>query len=778
VEPEEVWTAAERTGLSDSVARHSDITSFVGRREELGTMRRLFADSRLLTLIGAGGVGKTRLAKCFAEQVRRSFADRVWFVDLTTVRLHDETDLEVAAGVVAETLGLPVQAGRPATGQLVAYVREMEALIVLDNCEHLIEASASVAAALLKACPHARLLATSREPLQVSGEQLYEVPPMSTDTADADAVALFTARARAVCPGFELTDANSAAVSAICRQLDGLPLAIELAASWVRVLSPAKVLERLGDRFALLQHSARERPARQQTLRACVEWSYDLCSPAERTLWARTSVFVDGCELDAIEDVCGDDELPRGNVLGAVAGLVDKSVLIHEPIGASAETRYRVLETIREFGQERAEASGEAAWLREQHLHYYRRLVAQAQAEWTGDQHLYWMTRLRREHANVRSAVEYCLAAPERAEVALQIAGSVPNFYWTTSGRFAEGRTWLARAVAATGESSLQARALLIASYLAFAQGDGAAGTALLDRGTELAARLGSAAELAYAAFIRGLGALYANETAASVEVLERARAMFAGLGDGADLDLRLHLLIVLGIAAELDDRKDLALECKAEMLAVADRFTASFHRSAALWGVAVIDWHRGALDESKQRLLEVVRLTASLLPADSYGFALCIETLAWLHGTLGDQERAARLLGLADAIWTQTGVPISSYAHFLGFHDECVREASADLGADRFTRAFDRGRTTPRADVLPSVLGEPDLGRADGAAPALLTPREEEIAELVAQGLTNREIARRLVISPRTADGHVERILVKLGFTRRAQIAAWVCSR
>src|SRR5215472_16699900 len=367
----------------------AELTSFVGRRGELAEVRRLLAASRLVTLIGVGGVGKTRLALRAAAGLRRAFRDGVCLVQLDQLR-----EEALVAQAVASTLGLQDRAGHAPAAMLAEYLAGRQLLLVLDNCEHLVDAAAKLANQLLRAAAGLRVLATSREALTIDGEMVLAVPSLPVPQAGQPLTAaglgvfpaaqLFAERAAQVVPGFALTGANVAAVAGICRRLEGLPLAIELAAARMPVLSAEQIDERLGDRLGLLTRGGRARPARQQTLRASIEWSFELCTGAERLVWARLSVFAGGFELDAAEGVCADDRLAAGRVLDLVAGLAGKSILIADLREGVA--RYRLPEPLREFGQERLRESGEDRALRRRHRDWHEQLAQRGDADWLSPQ--------------------------------------------------------------------------------------------------------------------------------------------------------------------------------------------------------------------------------------------------------------------------------------------------------------------------------------------------------------------------------------------------------
>lgn len=772
----------------------AEVTSFVGRRREVGEVKRALAESRLVTLTGVGGTGKTRLAVRVAGDLRRVFGDGVWFVDLTQLHgpelfAREPQDPDVLAFLVTTTLGLRQQGGSP-LHPLVGQLADRRMLLVLDNCEHLLPGSAILADTLLRGCPEVRILATSRQPLAIAGEVLLPVPPLSapdlrqrpslTELGRCESVALFLARVQAAVPAFQLAEANHVAVAELCHRLDGLPLAIELAAARVRVLAPEQILGRMADRFALLSRGSRGSPERQQTLRACVDWSFDLCAKKEQLLWARLSVFVGGFELDAVEGVCADEKLAEVDLLDLVAGLVDKSILVSDDVrdGPGERTaRYRLLETLRDYGQEKLVEVGEDAVLRRRHRDWYEHLVARASVEGTTGRPAYWMARLDREHSNLRAAMEFGLTEPGEAEAALRLAVTLPERYWSGSGRLGEGRRWLERAlVQVSTPTAACARAYLINSHLATWQGDTATATRLLDEGEELAQRLDASAELGHAAYMRGVRALFVNDLPVAVEALDRACRMLSGTPD-ADLYLYVNVLTALGTAAGLADLHERASACQQEILAMVEPGGGARDRSLAHWLGGLIDWRRGELRQAAAQDVEALRLICEWGSDDRYVTALCLELLAWITAGQQRHRRAAVLLGAADARWTDVGTSVSSCLHFIGHRNACERQTRDALGDTAFTDAVAHGRALTYEDAIAYAAEEPrqptPTPHEDASSP--LTRRERQVADLIAQGLSNKEIATILVISQRTAEGHVERILTKLGFTSRARVAAWI---
>jgi predicted ATPase/DNA-binding CsgD family transcriptional regulator len=778
-----------------------ELTSFVGRRRELGEARRLLAESRLVTFSGVGGTGKTRLALRVAARARRAFRDGVWFADLSELRdpgllTWEAQDPEVLAMLVAASLGLHDRAGVPPARRLTDHFTGRQALLVLDNCEHLVPACAVLVDRLLRDCAQVRILATSREPLLVSGEALLLVPPLPTPGPGDresltgldryESVALFAARAAAVAPGFELTADSAVAVAEICQRLDGLPLAIELAAARIRVLSPQQIRERLADRFGLLRRGNRTATARQQTLHGCVDWSFELCSKPERRLWARLAVFVGGCELDAVEGVCADERLPAEDLLDVVSGLVDKSVLVRDDVHDSdgERARYRMLESIRDFGRDKLVRAGDEAALRRRHAEWCQQLLDRAETEWVSHRQPYWYARLTREYPNLRAAIEFCLAEPGEAVTGLRLALSVPGMYWWTIGRLGEGRRWLELGLArVTAPSALRARALLLNGQMAFSLGQAEDGTRLLDEGEVLARLSGGHVERAQASFVRGVAHLYGGDPAAATAAFESAGEILATMPQpepGFELDLRLGQLNALGMAAGIAGDHQRADACLQELLTITESRGERQLRAHGLWTRALSHWRQGKPRDAGTLLEKSLRLMQFPGATDPYGTARCLEVMAWAAAGQRQYQRAAVLLGGADALWTRIGIPLATLGHLTGYHETCEQQARADLGDTAFADAYARGRALAYDEAIAYALGErrrpATPAPADGPTP--LTRRERQVADLVTQGLSNREIAAKLVISQRTAESHVEHILTKLGVTNRTQVAAWTAAQ
>jgi predicted ATPase/DNA-binding CsgD family transcriptional regulator len=740
------------------------LTSFVGRRRELRQAKRLLSVARLLTLTGTGGVGKTRLALRVAAEVRRVFTDGVWLVELADLR-----DPQMLPNTVATALGLRASAD-PAAG-LMEFIEDRHLLLVLDNCEHMVEECAVLVTKLLSASGQVRVLATSRHVLRAEGEHILHLEPMAvprgTDES-TDAVTLFAERAAAVLPDFELNPGNLAVVVRICERLEGIPLALELAAVRLRMLSADELLHRLDSRFALLASGSRGARPSQRTLEATIDWSFGLCSPEEQRMWVRMSVFPGGFDLEAAGHVRGPDE-GGATVLDIVAGLVDKSIVIRQNGTFGWHGWYRMLETVREYGEAKLAESGEGHEVRARQVEHYVDLTRRYREEGFGPRQLEWLGRLRGEHANIRAVLRHCLAAPERSCHALEIASSLFSF-WFGGGLVIEGYRHLRRALEHCDErTARRARALYAASFLAINTKEAGAARPELAELAELAGddeRL-----LAGHAECLGMAAVFAGDLPRGTELLERA---LAGYRTAGDVQLEFDTLILLaGAYFFLDDREGAAVA--EEALALTERHEARWSKGYALWAVAIQRWRVGQHREAANLLREAVGLR---LP-DRTLLALLLEALAWCRSSGGEYEQAVRLRGCANAVWRLSGARIGETGPFQEIDERCAGQARARLETAAFEAAFTEGSGFGIDEAIRYALGDkptmPASAPARAGEPCGLTKRETEIAELVAQGMSNKAIADRLVIGRRTVETHVENILVKLGFTSRTQVAAWL---
>ncbi|WP_328871165.1 LuxR C-terminal-related transcriptional regulator [Streptomyces sp. NBC_00287] len=738
----------------------AELTSFVGRRDESADVRRLLTEGRLVTLTGPGGVGKTRLASHVAKQIARTFPDGAWLVPLAA--LGDEAFVPHA---VADALEVRNETGRPPLDVLVEHLRGRTLLLVLDNCEHVLRSCALLAQTLLAAGDGVRILATSRHRLGLAGEQLYEVPPLPAPAPEElgasaaehfPALRLFADRAAAVVPGFTVGEGNQHAVARLCRRLDGLPLAIELAAVRVRALGVDQLVERLDDRYQLLTGGSPASAPRHRTLRSAVDWSHDLCTPQEQLVWAWLSVFVGGFDLAAAEAVCGGEGLGATAVLDAVAGLVDKSVLVREERGG--QVRYRLLVSLRHYGLEKLEDIGEVTVTRRRHRDYFARLATEYEQTWFGPDQVAVTDRLRLDQDDFRAALDFCLTTPGEAQHGLRLAATL-WFHWVAGGAWGEGRHWLDRALRA-----------------------GARPDATLTRAM-WAGALMSLVHTRSAAVLAGTDPPHSAPPADAelpVPAPPPIPADAFGTGRTATTTVGFVVLTRVELACTLVSRgrPGEATALCAEAVAVCEAHGEQWARAWALRTLGLAHWSLGEYDRAAEHARACLRLPYTERRRQS--LARTLDLLAAAEALAGQAERAAVLRGAVDRIWRDIGGD-PTQARGSGRRCAAERHARRALGDQAYERAHRRGGALSRNDVVAYALGElrrPTTGSSAAPDTRPLTRREAEVAALVAQGLTNRQIAEALVISQRTAEGHVERILVKLGFSRRSQLAVWFTAR
>ncbi|MEU8899125.1 LuxR C-terminal-related transcriptional regulator [Nocardia sp. NPDC048505] len=747
----------------------AEVTSFVGRGGEVAAAKALLSSTRLLTLTGPGGVGKTRLSRRVGAEVRRAFPDGVWLVEVAHV--HDG---ELVGLSVATTLGLRDDTSAPLTG-LIEFLAGKSLLLILDNCEHLIDACAELADRLIPATDGVRVLATSREPLGVDGEQVMPVAPLAVPAADedggeraddSDALRLLTERATAANPEFRVTEANRAALAAICRRLDGIPLALELAALRLRMFTPDQVLARLDDAMKLLTTGLRTAPRRQQTLEAAIRWSYDLCRPGEQRLWEQLSVFAGGFDLDAAEAVCVLE--PPALLVDSLTGLVDKSVLgyRHDSDGTG---RYTMLEPLRQFALAELAAHGDERAVRIRHREHYYLLAHRGRTDYWGDRDADWFREVTREHANLRAALQFSLSDPEGAHRALEIANELRPF-WEHYRFLLEGYRWLGEALARDPRPSVaRARALAAASVIAAMLSDVAEANRFADECRELATELNAVEVLVEYRLLSALLTFAEGDPHGALDIAVQAAEEGARCAHHGVQMESLAFGYVCALTLE-DARAD----------AIADRFLAKTaeHGSHLLgglanWAVGTNEWRKGHQDKAiteLRRAIEQFRLFDRCVWAAS-GF----DGLAWAAAAQGDQVRAARLMGAAVAV-RRGSTQRLAHAMTESVGDKVRVQVAHALGDKEFRAAFDSGAAMPLAEAMGYALGtEPVPAPAPKAAAAdVLTRREKDVARLVAAGYSNKRVAAELVISIRTAESHIDHILTKLGFSSRTQIAGW----
>jgi predicted ATPase/DNA-binding SARP family transcriptional activator/DNA-binding CsgD family transcriptional regulator len=807
--------------------------NFVGREQKIVEVKRMLAMTRLLTLTGAGGSGKTRLALEVARDLVSIYPDGVWLVMLAGL-----SDGDLVPQPVATALQVSERPGQPLADALVEALEDKELLLVLDNCEHLVEAAAHLVDTLLDSCPHLGVLATSREPLGISGEVNWAVPllslPARTDEAPnggfnldrlmrSEAVRLFVDRSRLRLPDFELTQANAGTVVRVCRKLDGIPLAIELATARMGALAVEQVAQRLDVSLDVLSGANRMAAARQQTLRTTIDWSHKLLSEAERTLFRRLSVFAGGWTLEAAEGVCSEGGVEENDVLDLLGGLVDKSlVAAGTPTGGAV--RYRMLEPLRQYAREKLEEGGEADEVHNRHAAFFLAVAEEAEPELAGPQQSVWLERLEREHDNLREALTWALQ--REAELALRLSTALWRF-WHTLGYLSEGVRWLDRAIADSKHAADPARvsALEGMGWLTQRQGDTQRAKATYEAMLELSRRLGEKTNIATALNSLGTLALAEGDNERARSLLEENLAVLRELeneGDAATPLKKFYVFNLLGALAinEEDDYPRGAALWEAGLALV--RETGDVNAvGATLSNLGYAELLQGEYERARTLSEEALTLARDLgagrtgfipetlvnlgLAAREQGYheradacfeeALVVsqqagtkpsvintlEGMAGLAGAVKEDIRAARLWGAAEAAREVTGVALPPPERAL--HEPHLAAARSRLGETTWEEGLAEGRSMSLEVAAEYVLSEEadhseatieqDLSTRDEPM-RNLTQREGEVMVLVARGLTNRQISCELGISERTAGNHIAKILKKLGLRSRTQIAGW----
>jgi predicted ATPase/DNA-binding CsgD family transcriptional regulator len=734
----------------------------------VGQIRRLLASERLLTLTGTGGIGKTRLAIQAADLLREEYRDGVWLIDLAAL-----AEPALVAHAVAGALGIRAETEMSVQGALLEFLRTRQVLLVIDNCEHLVDACARLSEALLRACPEVAILATSREPLHIAGETTWRVATLP----EPEAVRLFADRAMAA-SGLDINQGNRPGVVRVCQRVDGIPLAIELAAARTGVLSVEQIATRLDNRFRLLIGGGRTAAPRQQTLRATLDWSYELLPDAERRLLDRLSVFAGGWTLEAAERIgTAPDEPAAEEVFERLARLVDKSLVQAEP-GPAGHLRYRLLESVREYAAERLRESGDALGAQRQHCAYYRGLAAEAETKvlW-GANGLDWLERLDREHANLRTALGWSLSEGGDPRAGLHLVGHLGH-YWYTRGDRAEGQTWLTRALARAAvptedsdpdEVRAWAWAVVWAGGLAHGRSDYDQATRLVHQAQRAFERLEDGRGIGWCLNFLGHIARARSELPQAAELLEASIAAFRGVDDEVSVILPLA---ALGFTVCLMGDPQRATELCEQSVRAARQTGASGRLTIALIYQGQVASILGQTQQAGEAFQEGLKLAGEWDSA--WGMAECLEGLAVVASSQSQPERAGRLLGAAGRLRETIGAPVHPVDR--ADHERAVQASQAALGETAYAAAWADGRAMSLDQVIDYAESTGDTPLAPvGDQLAQLTAREREVAVLIARGLSNRQIAETLVIAERTVTNHVEHIFDKLGFRSRAQVATWV---
>jgi non-specific serine/threonine protein kinase len=766
--------------------RTAPLTSIIGREREIAQVVDLLRreDVRLVTLTGAGGIGKTRLATEIARLLGGDFPDGVAFVPLATLR-----DPDLVISTIAQAVGVREFPDQSSIKRLRMGLSDATLLLVLDNLEQVPSAMPAIAE-LLEGCAALKILATSRGVLRILGEREVPLTPLPIASArrstsleaigQLPSVRLFVDRAAAVRPGFALTEANAATISAICRRLDGLPLAIELAAMRSRLLSPAAILSRLEKRLSFLTSGAATQPERLQTLRNAIVWSYDLLSLGEQRLFRRLGVFAGGFSLAAAEMTRLPAEPAADDLLDGVAALVDKGLIVVDDVSAAetADPRFRMLETIREFALEELEASGELPALRQTHAAYVLDLVERAEVSYLRGEDVPWLAQLTAEQDNLRSALAWFVERQD-ADGALRLSAAAV-WFWFVRGQFEEGRAWYQTILGAPWTevpTTSRCRALYGAGILAHYQGDERAVQLTLGECEAISRDIGDDASLARSLLLRGVVAEDAGSYAEAEARFTESAAIFQRLGDTL---WTAQGLVHLGVVAFGQGNLETAAEhCNAGLAAyrrVGNKLGAAVGITGALDILSFVALRRGDLAGAMALQRQALSMRVDL--EDQRGIASSIGGVAIVAAAMRDYARATQLFGAADELRHTLGIVLA--------HPEWdMYEAAIDMirqspDGEAFAARWQAGRSMTRDDILalcdlllsPEAMPPADLPMGEGIE--RLTAREREVLRLVASGTSDKDIAEALFISPRTAMRHVANVFAKLGVHSRVAAAAY----
>jgi predicted ATPase/DNA-binding CsgD family transcriptional regulator len=752
----------------------AEATSFVGRRRELAEVRTTLAGTRLVSLVGPGGVGKTRLAIRAATDLARGFPGGAWLVELAELR-----EPVLVGHAVMAALDLRDQAATQPLTLLRSYLTDKRLLLVVDNCEHLLDAAARLVTEVIRTAPGVRVITTSREPLSAPGEHVIPVPPLNLPPHDSavplsqlrqnEAIMLFAERAAAASGSFELTAANQAAAVDLCRRLDGLPLAIELAAVRTRALTTQQILDRLTDRFGLLTGGGRAALPRHQTLRTTIDWSHDLLTAGEQTLLRRLCVFAGRFTLDDVEAVCTtSDDIAAPPALEVLSSLVDKSLVLKEDVKDVA--CYRLHETMREYAGLKLRDAGEQAVVELRCAEYYRdscqRSIPQARyrlVEW-----LEWMDL---EIDNIRAVLQRCVAHQDSGR-GLELASFI-GWYWVTRAT-SEGIRWLDELLACDGGNPrAPALAHFMRGFLALLQSDPVAARPALDRAATAAQEAGQVSLQSQSLSLASIAWHMAGDHTTARRLLDTAHAIGTGLDDFPATIAVLQARALIGLFEDdLDTVRPASSEGIRRSREVGDRYALEM----MLLNLGLAALIGGNLDKAKPLFTEALRIARQI--DDRVAQYLLLDALGCQAAGCGQPRLAARLLGAAETV--QTGIGPTVFPYLAPPVARATESTKAALGTPTFQAEFDAGQRLSRDAAIRLALGEPahvTAAPSDGTGAPRLGNREAQVARLVAGGLSNKQIAARLLISEHTVDSHIRNIMNKLGVNSRAQIAAWTAS-
>lgn len=751
------------------------VTTFIGREAEQSTLGSALEVSRFVTLVGPGGVGKTRLVSNLVERLAKRFPGGVFFADLAGVSDPAEFCARAAAA-----LGMR-DSGQVSPVLLREFMQDLEALIVLDSCDSLDSDCLLLLQDLVASGAQSTILATSRRALYVDGGQLVNLSPLSlpvdttpevrlSNVLGSESAKLFLARARLVRPGFTVAESQAPALSRLCHKLDGLPLAIELAAAWTRALSIEQIIERMTGHpdFPRAGAGAGATDPRHRTLRTLTAGSYELCSDDEKLLWARLTIFENTFDLPAVEAVCGQPPLTSVDILDLLASLVDQSVVVADNVGD--EVRYRLLRLIRDYGESRLDDVSERQVLQNRHLAYYEGSFNRLTTAFPGSSERERIERLRLEYPNILAAINYGLQDPDLSAGSLRMAAGL-WFFWFAVGQLSEGRSTLGRVLASANTDAYPREreyALCIHAYLCALQSKLRSAEKLLELAASQAPT-GDALNLALSFQVSGVVEAGHGRVSSARELLDKAIDAYKRVpGPTAEI-FTMDAIGVAVLLAAFDRDNDRVADLSRTGLDLCDDFDDYMWRGYIEYALAVHDWIQNEATRARELALKVAGYVH-----DQLLMAHCIELLAWCAQQAGQNTRAAILFGGADRLWKFVG------GHFSGFHnigaqrEESLGRCRDALGQKAFDLAYAEGFQTDTSDLLlQEAAGQGGSAGPEPDTAVRLTRREKEVAALLGRGLSNREIASELTISPRTAETHVENILAKFGLENRAQMAA-----
>lgn len=768
-----------------------ELTSFVGRQRELAEIKSLLPRTRLLTLTGPGGCGKTRLALRVGADLAaaHAFKDGVWWVELAFL-----TDPTLVPHEAARALGVRETSDGTLTDALSNYLQSKNLLLILDNCEHLLPGCAQMVNTLLLSAPGLHILVTSREPLDVLGESTWLVPSLSmpdrkrplrngedlpSKLMQYDAIQLFVERAASVLPSFTLTQQNVAGVVQICQRLDGIPLAIELAVARIQVLTVGQIAARLDDCFSLLTSGNRTALIpRHQTLRAAIDWSYDLLSEKERALFHRLSVFAGGFTLEAVEAICSGDGVGREEILDLLSQLVDKSLIVAQT-RERLEARYYLLETIRQYGSEALQASGQSRIVQRNHAQFFCTLAEQTDPKLRGPDQVMWLDRLEMEHDNLRAALAWGLTYD--LETALRLASAL-SWFWGRRDHFSEGRRWLDAALTASrgAPASLRVKGLIGAGLLAYAQADDTRAALLLDESLALARNQNDKRGIAWSLFGLARVEAYHGAYERVAAFLEESLAHFRDLGD---IDGCAYSIQIQGVAARLEGQYEEAWKYLQESLSLARQVGDKWLIAWVLINGGRVAYAQGDYPQALALLQESLGLCRELKTAR--GISACLQLLTQLAGAQRKLEGAVRLFGAVASL-------DETYSFRAPLHNDradierSLMAARTELGTQAFAATWAEGRSLTleqaaeeglnlasslTSDTVPVASHALDTRNSNLGQP--LNERELQVLRLIADGLSNHEIADQLVIALSTVKWHINNLFSKLGVHSRTQAIA-----